>query len=268
MQPFVVPQLLEKLKLLCRYGRFENLADIAAEFGISEDAVRFWTKDTGRQTAGTVPQQRVDGLLALYAEHLPNHGKEEIETLLKGPLADLEDALRTKAFRSLSAMIKDRVDTTSGKLIPVNTAAMGLVVANRLSRTAHCSFPLGKSFRLEFETAHRGRYLLGLQNSPQAWGCVEAEWSEDSKVIRMPGRTATGEWGSLVESADDGVSRFYALQSLRQFPSAFAKALTEEVPLTRTELSLLAQFLEETPNADVHIMRFDVEFIDPLRSSR
>ncbi|WP_025044325.1 hypothetical protein [Sulfitobacter geojensis] len=261
---FIVPQLLAKLKLLNSYGRFENLADIAGEFDISEDAVRFWSKETAGQDAGTIPPKRIDKLLSLFAETLPNQSNSDIEVLLKGPLADLEDAMRLGEHRALRKTLCGRTDMKSGRLIPVNIFGLGLVVANRPSRKAHCKFPLGQSFRLEFTSQHQGRYLLGIQKSPQGWGCIEADWSADRGLIHMPGMTEAGDFGSLDESSDDGVSQFFAFQSTRQFPSVFAKSLMDEVPLSRSEISLLAQFVQETPETDVHVMRFDVEFINPV----
>ncbi|MGH1330685.1 MAG: hypothetical protein ACRBBK_07370 [Paracoccaceae bacterium] len=267
MAAFVAPQLLGKLKLLIRYGRFENLGAIANEFGITEGAVRYWTKMTDGQLAGTIPQNRVSKLIELFSEILSNHSLQDIATLLEGPIADFEDALRVGDYLTLRHVLYVRADARSGKLIPIKTSGMGLVVANRLSAKAHCKFPMGQSFRLEFATQNRGRYLLGLQKSPQAWGCIETVWSEAEKLVHMPGSTETDDLGSLDESTDDGVSEFYVLQSNRPFPTVFAKALMDEVPLGRTELSLLAEHLRDSPKTDVHFMRFDVEFTSPINSS-
>lgn len=268
MSAYVVPQLLGKLNLLIHNGRYENLGAIADKFGITEDAVRFWTKQTDGQLAGTVPAKRVKKLQQLFAEVLPNQTEEDIDVLLQGPLLELEDALRRIGVQTLTQILQARADDTAGRLIPVEAAGMGLVVANRLSAKAHCKFPLGQTFRLEFSTQHRGRYLLGVQRSSQAWGCVDVDWAANRKTVHMPGRTDSGDLGSLDESADDGVSAFYVIQSARAFPSIFAKILLDAVPLGRTELSLLAEFLQGTPETEVHVMRFDVEFIDPINASR
>ena len=266
MSPFIVPQLLEKLKILVRYSDFKSVGGIAAKFGVSEDAVRFWTKETAGRPAGTVPKNRRDDLISLYAKCLPNLSREEISTLLQGPVPDLEDALRFREFSALTELISNRVDVISAKLVPVDVMGMGLVVSNRLSRYAHCKFPLGKSFRLEFRTTHRGKYFLGLQHSPQGWGCVDTTWSRGEKIIHMPGADKTGNLGSMDESSDDGISQFYVFQSRTPFPLAFSKALLDGVPLARAEISFLAQFLQMNSEADVHIMRFDVEFIDSSKS--
>ena len=120
---------------------------------------------------------------------------------------------------------------------------------------------------IEFTTQKLGRYLLGLQKSPQAWGCTGTDWSDGKKLVHMPGSTETGDLGSLDENTDEGVSEFYVLQSNRPFPTVFAKALMDEVPLGRTDLSLLAEYLRDTPKKDVHVMRFDVEFTRPISDS-
>lgn len=266
MTPFVVPQLLEKLKLLARHSRHCSIGEIAATFGISEDAVRYWTKETASQRAGTVPQQRVEGLLSMYGEALPDQTEDNLIALLQGPISDLEDAFRLQTSASLINLMTRNSDRSSGRLIPVDATGLGLVVANRLSRNAHCQFPLGKSFRLEFDTKNRGQHILGLQNSPQAWGCVETALSSDKRIVHLPGAAETGELGSLDESADKGVSTFYAIQSIRRFPAAFERALLDEVPLSRTDLSLLAQFLQDATANEIHIMAFSVEFVSPISS--
>jgi len=266
VRPFVVPQLLEKLNILVRYSELKSIGDIAAKFGVSEDAVRFWTKDTASQLAGTVPRKRRDGLISMYAKCLPDHSTEEILTLLQGPVPDLEDALRFGEFSALTDVIGSRVDATSATLIPVDVLGMGLVVSNRLSKSAHCKFPLKESFRLEFRTKHRGQYVLGLQHSPQAWGCTDVTWSRGETIIHMPGADEKGNLGSMDESSDVGISQFYAFQSRTPFPSIFAKALADRVPLARADISLLAQYLQSKPTEDLHIMRFDVEFIDKPKS--
>lgn len=266
MEPFVVPQLLEKLKILVRHSDLKSIGEIAAKFGVSEDAVRFWAKETAGRRPGTVPRSRQDGLVSMYGKYLPDHSTEEILTLLQGPVPDLEDALRFREFSALTEVIDSRVDATSAKIIPVDLLGMGLVVTNRLSKRAHCQFPMKESFRLEFRTTHRGQYVLGLQRSPQAWGCTDVTWSHGEKIIHMPGADETGNLGSMDESSDIGVSQFYAFQSRAPFPSVFAKALIDGIPLTRADISLLAQFLQSKPIEEVHIMRFDVEFIDTPKS--
>lgn len=267
MKPFVVPQLLEKLNILVRYSKLESIGDIAAKFDISEDAVRFWAKATAGRLAGTIPKNRLNGLISMYAKCLPDHSTEEILTLLQGPVPDLEDALRFGEFSALTDVIGSRVDVTSATLIPVDVLGMGLVVTNRLSKWAHCKFPLKESFRLEFRTTHRGQYVLGLQRSPQAWGCTDVTWSHgEKKIIHMPGADEKGNLGSIDESSDIGVSQFYAFQSRAPFPSIFAKALADGIPLARADISLLAQYLQSRPAEEIHIMRFDIEFIDTLTS--
>lgn len=266
MTPFVVPQLLEKLKLLARNSGRSGVGDIATAFGISEDAVRYWTKETASQRAGTVPQQRVEGLLAMYGEALPDQTEANLIALLQGPTSDLEDAFRLQTSTSLIDLLAKSSDQHSGRLIPVDETGLGLVVANRLSRKAHCQFPLGRNFRLEFGTKHRGQHIVGLQKSPQAWGCVETALSSDKRIVHLPGATETGEFGSLDESDDNGVSTFYAIQSLRRFPAVFERALLDEVPLSRTDLSLLGQFIDDATDNEIHIMAFSVEFNSPVSS--
>lgn len=268
MTPFLVPQLLEKLKLLVRYSSYSSIADIAASFGISEDAVRYWTKETASQRAGTIPQKRVEGLIALYGEALPDQTNDNLIALLQGSISDLEDAFRLSETKNLLTLITKIADKASGRLIPADVSSLGLVVANRLSRRAHCQFPLGKSFRLEFDTKHRGKHVLGLQKSAQAWGCIETTWSSCGRVIHLPGTNEDGEFGNMYESADGGVSTFYAIQSTTRFPTAFDKALLDEVPLARSDLSLLAEHLENAETSDLHVMAFSVDFVEPISSSR
>lgn len=268
MTPFLVPQLLEKLKLLVRHSSHGSIADVAASFGISEDAVRYWTKETASQRAGTIPQKRVEGLLALYGDALPDQTEENLIALLQGSISDLEDAFRLRETKNLITLMTKIADQASGRLIPADVSSLGLVVANRLSRRAHCQFSLGKSFRLEFDTKHRGKHVLGLQKSPQAWGCIETAWSPDGRVIHLPGPNEVGELGSMYESADDGVSTFYAIQSTTRFPAVFSKALLDEVPLARSDLSLLAQHFEDAETGELHVMALSVDFVEPISSSR
>lgn len=267
MTPFVVPQLLEKLNLLVRHSSHKNISDIARSFGISEDAVRYWTKETASQRAGTVPKKRVAGLLALFGEALPDQTEDNLIALIQGPIFDLEDAFRLRETLDLSTLLSELANKASGRLIPVERSNLGLVVANRLSRRANCQFPLNKHFRIEFDTKHRGRHTLGLQKSPQAWGCIETAWSSDGRVIHLPGVDEEGELGSMYESADAGVSTFYVVQSTTMFPAAFGNALLDEVPLSRLELSLLAQHLRDANSPEINVLAFSVDFVAFLSSS-
>lgn len=261
MSKFVVPQLRQKLKLLLRHGGIADFAVLAQSFGISEEGLRFWTKESAGRVAGSVPDKHVGKLIGLFSETLPNFQQEQVRVLLEGPLGDMEQAYQGRPTVSFTKIVETEGICGVGKLIPMDGRPIELIQpSSNRQNPAKVKHPLGADFRIEFCSAHRGRFTLGLQKSTQAWGCVSSTLDSTTGIIRLPENSLEGELQAIFEDNDQGPNQFIAIQATKPFPAIFGTALQEGAPLSRTDLQFLALFLTELPKPDRRLFVLNVEF--------
>jgi len=124
------------------------------------------------------------------------------------------------------------------------------------------SLPLGTEFRLEFPLAHRAKYYLGLQQSPQGWGTFNASPKKQGKVVHVPQPLENGELDVMAEKNDLGDSRFTLIQTVQPFPMFIYECLRDGIPLNRTDIGLLTRHLQELPKSDRTFHVIDIRFTE------
>lgn len=292
MPQLYAPDFMKKLKLLIEHTDLESIAKIAVALGVKEATLRSWTKDHAVRPEGTISKHGREPVIGLFCMYLTKFSDHAVTELLEGPYDDMADAFKSQYQISLSEFIECEARFEGGKLILGESKSLLSARLKRLFRrrikpssgerdhdtwpkdslvvTADTApnyeptefIPLGREFRLEFGVAHRAKYFLGLQQSPQGWGAISASPSvKGEDVVHMPAPNNAQEPITMCEYHDHGPSRFTLIQSMQPFPEFIHSSLRDGIPLSRTDINFLARYMQGLPKNDRNLTAIDVAFI-------
>lgn len=296
MPQLYAPDFMKKLQLLLRHAKFGSIAEIASEMGVKEHTLRSWTKDHGVRPEGTIAKNGRKLVIKLYCGHLTHLSEQKVIELLEGPYDDMAIAFFTQSFSGLATFIEREATFDGAKLyIDHNDASEaaekgrlmrerqradaddadnrdilrrgGMVTIKTRPRIVPSKFvPIGTDFRLEFPSAHRAKYYLGLQQTSQGWAAIPASPMTQDKIVHMPAADEGGDPVMMCEYHDHGPSRFTLVQAMQPFPDFVHTNLCDGIPLSRTDIGFLTRHLQDLSKADRALTAIDIAFFAEQQS--
>lgn len=257
-----VPELGQKIQLLIRKGLARNQAELAEHLGISRATLNNYINGTLKSSADWVPDKRMPALARLFALALARPLLiEDVEKLIAGPLADLEDAFRTSAVPSIEEILRREARQDTGRLY--RPRGMSLVEYDRADDDKIPHVRLDERFGIEFR-AGRGGYGLVVQNAQQVWGAVRlADGAISPRLepgsILVPG-VAQKQITYMRETSSVGPHRFILFVSPAPCPRRIVDAASAQKSLDWPMLEELAGHFDSQPKhlREVHLLRLSV----------
>jgi len=261
-QPLHVPNLGAKIRLLLERGPLRRKPDLAKRLEVGSSTLNNYINGTNKSPRDWVPDKRIPKLTEVLAEALPGSlSAEQVQELLIGPLAALEDALRAGATRSLEEILRQEARQGTARLrCP---SRLGLVELDQTSGGHLPKVRLEEWFAIEFATNRTGR-LLVLQNVQQLWGVVTFVDGSPSPVhkvgpVKVPGMI-DGTIRYMREAVTPGEHRFVLFVSPDPFPAQVLRAASSRKSLDWAMLEDLARHYDGLPAhlREVHLFKLEV----------
>ena len=232
------------------YSRHNSWEALAERFDAAVGTLKYWVHGSARREAEQMPAEALPVLQDLFAEILPaNHSAEDIRRLVLGPVAQLEEDVRSAATASLSALIEREGKTGTARLFRQSDEGSLVEVEGEdaVSDTARVS--LGAFFRIEFPLMRTGIYAVVLQHAQRSWAVVPSAVSTTPPRLRVPGLPSDTTPRFMRERRDSGLHRFVCFQAAVPFPAAIDDHLREGTSLDKRALEALGTLYESVPAA-------------------
>lgn len=256
-----VPSLARKLRMLVTYGYAADMRAVAQALGRAPDTMRGWTGGDMRREPDVVPAAVVPDLLALFQSALEIDGEQHMRVLLQGPPEDLESLFGANAAPSLLKLIEHEADRNAGQLFEIADNALSLIQVHRPNREAAAyELSLGRLFRIEFTTRHRGTFTIGFQSAPGGWGFVPVSASPKDRCLHLPG-VEDGAPALMREETDPGHHLFVAVQSTKPFPPVLLAAARDSAGFDRALIAHFLRHYDGLPKSSRALFAIDVEFV-------
>ena len=259
----VIPDLRRKLRLLRDHHHFASLSEIAAAIGVKLKTLETWA-DSGSdlQTPGLVPMKKFGDLVGVFVASMPETSANlNIADILRDKnIAALESLFRAK-HRSDLLEITSREAQRTNAIIYTADGRLSLVRAtNARAPEPDYSLTLGEPFRIELHDIALACPLVGLQKTPTQWGYVPSVQRDGGKIVFLPDFDENGLPEFMIEDGEAGVSRFFLIQAARPLPEEVSAALTLSMLPDQKQLSLLANWYNQTNVTERQFSEVRIEF--------
>lgn len=266
MPAVLVPDLKEKFRLLRTYTARTDWSQLAEPFGASHKTLQYWAQGSGSREPDLVPQRAVPVLIDLIADMLPpGRSEEEVRRLVFGPVARLEEEVRSGTGALISSIIESEGRTGSAILIRGRDHG-ALVEADEAPAAGWPVIAAGAPFRLEFRLRRGTNYAAVLQNAQHVWAVLASERVESaSSNVLVPGLGSGGVPSLMRERRDYGLHRFVCLETTDPFPAWLAEHRREGTILDKRGLEALARFYLDVSGKSraCHVLSLVVEPASP-----
>ena len=261
--PITVSALGRKLRLLIDYGYFKDWNDLGNAFDRAGSTVQYWGHGSDDREAGTIPANRYETLIDIFASCLGERfSRDEVVRLIFASVAELEAELQAQALVSLMRLIELEAETGTGALFLMSEAEAGLIETDQephRPKPEH-SVRLGQWFRLEFPARLTTGHIAAIQHSGQSWGAVPNCLADHTGLkVYSPGFRPNGEFAFMRERREAGFHRFVVLQTREPPPVEFKQYLADQIALDGAMLGRLARFYHDQPKTSRALQMLTLE---------
>lgn len=245
-----INQLRRKLALLVEYGHYADLTAIAEAIGTKLKTMESWA-DTGtdKATPGLIPAKHYPGVIELFRKAIhQNHAIVDVEAVLRGTVADVEQWLRPLPPVSIMELIARDADFNAGKLFVEKSKPIG-AVARRSEQTEASARTISTRdwFRIEFPSRLKSGHVIALQQCRRQWAFCPIHQDAASPVLLVPGLDQHRQTDWMQEREWLGLNRFYALELGIPWPADIKRGYDAGAPLSAELLQRITETYEAQP---------------------
>lgn len=263
MAPVNVPGITRKLRLLCAHGKYRNMAELAAEFGVKRSAMEYWGHGkNGTRQLDMLPSKHLATFSRLITDALGEHEDQiHIQELISAPPSALEAALQDAAVSTIAGLVD--TEGVSGRAAVFRKASNGAGLVDFEEPDLpepEFALPLAQWFRLEFRMSRPANYAFALQHAGRSWGFIPAWIDREAAVIHLPGRRLNGSLGHMIERSQATRHRFIVAAVPAPCPAAINRYNRDDIGLDVAALRHLAAFYEAQPRTQRALYTVDIVF--------